>query len=154
MKLWTPPREVFFEINSTVLNKYVDVPKQVIELRFLHPISELIFIIRRQSIGQWQLQCTVIVKLALQRHSQRLERLAVGVLLDGCMEKVVRPAPLHPKPATTGLANVSKLAMYGSTRCTREARVRGDDGSDGDGGCLVPLLRRGCTSASQLFFTA
>ena len=49
MKLWTPSREVFFEVDATVLNKYVQVPKQVIELPFLHPISELIFIIRRQT---------------------------------------------------------------------------------------------------------
>lgn len=52
-------------------------------------------------------------------------------------------------PATTTAANYSKLEMYGSSRCTREARVRGDDGSDGDGECMVPLLRRGCRSSSS-----
>ena len=46
-------------------------------------------------------------------------------------------------------SNYSKLEMYVSTRCTREARVRGDDGPDGDGECMVPLLRRGGRSSSS-----
>ena len=59
------------------------------------------------------------------------------------------PAPEQLNPATSGLANYSKLEIHVSTRCTREARVRGDDGSDGDGECMVPLLRRGCRSSSS-----
>ena len=62
------------------------------------------------------------------------------------------PATIGPHP---GLgrecppSNYSKLEMYVSTKCTREARVRGDDGPDGDGECMVPLLRRGGRSSGS-----
>ena len=65
------------------------------------------------------------------------------------MDQLVKAALKQSNPATPGLANYSKLEMYVSTRCTREARVRGDDGSDGDGECMVPLLRRGGRSSSS-----
>lgn len=50
MKLWTPPREVFFEVKTSAsdVKKVKTVSKLSVELPFLHPISELIFIIRRQ----------------------------------------------------------------------------------------------------------
>lgn len=51
MKLWTPSREVFFEVKtlSGETDKVKKLSKLSIELPFLHPISELIFIIRRQT---------------------------------------------------------------------------------------------------------
>ena len=51
MKLWTPPREVFFEVDtlSGEQETFKKLSKLSIELPFLHPISELIFIIRRQT---------------------------------------------------------------------------------------------------------